>query len=97
MAKVQIKSEKITLWRENYRFMEQFDSILPSRSFGHVRFQSFSFSNSFIRLPVILFLYHLQNLVGKASHSLDSWVTVLLVYVMKGDDRNLIGLADLFY
>ena len=46
---------------------------------------------------VILFLYHLQNLVGKASHSLDSWVTVLLVYVMKGDDRNLIGLADLFY
>ena len=48
-------------------------------------------------LAVILFLYHLQNLVGKASHSLDSWVTVLLVYVMKGDDRNLIGLADLFY
>ena len=45
----------------------------------------------------ILFIYHLQNLVGKASHSLDSWVTVLLVYVMKGDDRNLIGLADLFY
>ena len=45
----------------------------------------------------ILFLYHLQNLVGKASHSLDGWVTVLLVYVMKGDDRNLIGLADLFY
>ena len=30
----------------------------------------------------ILFLYHLQNLVGKASHSLDGWVTVLLVYVM---------------
>ena len=48
-------------------------------------------------VAVILFLYHLQNLVGKASHSLDSWVTVLLVYVMKGDDRNLIGLADLFY
>ena len=48
-------------------------------------------------LAVILFLYHLQNLVGKASHSLDSWVTVLFVYVMKGDDRNLIGLADLFY
>ena len=48
-------------------------------------------------IAVILFLYHLQNLVGKASHSLDSWVTVLLVYVMKGDDRNLIGLADLFY
>ena len=38
-----------------------------------------------------------RNLIGKASHSLDSWVTVLLVYVMKGDDRNLIGLADLFY
>ena len=48
-------------------------------------------------VAVILFLYHLQNLVGKASHSLDSWVAVLLVYVMKGDDRNLIGLADLFY
>ena len=48
-------------------------------------------------IAVILFLYHLQNLVGKASHSLDSWVAVLLVYVMKGDDRNLIGLADLFY
>ena len=48
-------------------------------------------------IAVILFLYHLQNLVGKAFHSLDSWVTVLLVYVMKGDDRNLIGLADLFY
>lgn len=48
-------------------------------------------------IAVILFLYHLQNLVCKASHSLDSWVTVLLVYVMKGDDRNLIGLADLFY
>ena len=49
------------------------------------------------RLGDILFLNHLQNLVGKVSHSLDSWVTVLLVYVMKGDDRNLIGLADLFY
>ena len=48
-------------------------------------------------IAVILLLYHLQNMVGKASHSLDSWVTVLLVYVMKGDDRNLIGLADLFY
>ena len=48
-------------------------------------------------IAVILFLYHLQNLVGKASHSLDCWVAVLLVYVMKGDDRNLIGLADLFY
>ena len=48
-------------------------------------------------IAVILFLYHLQNLVGKASHSLDSWVAVLLVYVMKDDDRNLIGLADLFY
>ena len=45
---------------------------------------------------LFLFLNHLQNLVGKASHSLDSWVAVLLVYVMKGDDRNLIGLADLF-
>ena len=49
------------------------------------------------RLGDILFLNHLQNLVGKVSHSLDSWVTVLLVYVMKGNDRNLIGLADLFY
>ena len=49
------------------------------------------------RLGDILFLNYLQNLVGKASHSLDSWVTVLLVYVMKGDDRNLIGLTDLFY
>ena len=48
-------------------------------------------------VAVILFLYHLQNLVGKASHSLDSWVTVLLVYVMKSDDRNLLGFADLFY
>lgn len=48
-------------------------------------------------IAVILFLNHLQNLVGKASHSLDSWVTVLLVYVKKGDDQNLIGLADLFY
>ena len=46
---------------------------------------------------LFLFLYHLQNLVGKASHSLDSWVTVLLVNVMKGKDRNLIGLADFFY
>ena len=46
---------------------------------------------------LFLFLNHLQNLVGKASNSLDRWMTVLLVYVMKGDDRNLIGLADLFY
>lgn len=30
-------------------------------------------------IAVILFLYHLQNLVGKASHSLDGWVTVFLV------------------
>ena len=64
---------------------------------GQVCFRSFSYSNSFILLTVFLFLYHLQNLVGKASHSLDCWMTVLLVYVMKGDDRNLIGLADLFY
>ena len=54
-------------------------------------------SGLFGRFGDILFLYHLQNLVGKASHSLDSWVTVLLVNVMKGKDRNLIGLADLFY
>ena len=54
-------------------------------------------SGLFGRLGDVLFLNHLQNLVGKASHSLDGWVTVLLVNVMKGDDRNLIGLTDLFY
>lgn len=62
-----------------------------------VMLNGFLLSLNVTLIAVILFLYHLQNLVGKASHSLDSWVTVLLVYVMKGDDRNLIGLADLFY
>ena len=38
-------------------------------------------------VAIFLFLYHLQNLIVKTSHSLDTWVTVLLVYVMKGDDR----------
>ena len=97
MAKVQIKSEKITLWRENFGPWSNLASHCPPGHFGHVCFRSFSFSNSFIRPTVILFFYHLQNLIGKASHSLDGWVTILLVYVMKGDDRNLIGLADLFY
>ena len=62
-----------------------------------VMLNGFLLSLNVTLIAVILFLYHLQNLVGKASHSLDSWVAVLLVYVMKGDDRNLIGLADLFY
>ena len=62
-----------------------------------VMLNGFLLSLNVTLIAVILFLYHLQNLVGKASHSLDGWVTVLLVYVMKGDDRNLIGLADLFY
>ena len=62
-----------------------------------VMLNGFLLSLNVTLIAVILFLYHLQNLVGKASHSLDSWVAVLLVYVMKDDDRNLIGLADLFY
>ncbi len=84
-------------WEEKFRAMEQFGFTLSPRSFRSCLFPVI-FIFQFLHPAYGNFIfYHLQNLIGKASHSLDGWVTILLVYVMKGDDRNLIGLADLFY